>query len=105
MGYAVEYAGEKEFPHLWTLMGGTFHQDFDINGNTLEEIVGSFKRETDPEVWALTRRDIERFLAERPNDKQMIEDFEQMFVPQVITEGWGGMTTRQWLIRVSELLQ
>jgi len=105
MGQAVEYAGEKEFPHLWTLMGGMFHQHFDIFGNTLEEIIGSFKQDTDPEVWAQTRRDIERFLSERPGDKNLAEDFERMFAPQVITEGWDGMTTRQWLIRVSELLQ
>ncbi len=105
MGSVVEYAGEKEFLELWTLMGGTFHQDFDINGSTLEKIIGSFKQETAPEIWAQTKSDIERFLAEGPNDKLLVEDFERMFAPQVITEGWDGMTTRQWLTRVAELLQ
>ena len=105
MGHTVEYAGEKEFPYLWTLMGGTFHQDFDINGNTLEEIISSFREDTSPDIWRQTKSDIERFLAERPNDRQMVEDFERMFVPQVITEGWEGLTTRQFLLKIADLLK
>ena len=30
---------------------------------------------------------------------------EMVFRPDVIIEGWDGMTTRQWLERVKELIQ
>jgi hypothetical protein len=39
-------------PFLRQLLGGWFHQDFDIDGDTLEEILAKFKSVT-PEVEVL----------------------------------------------------
>ncbi len=37
----------QKFPELASFMGGWFHHDFHIHGDTLEEVVAAFKAETD----------------------------------------------------------
>jgi hypothetical protein len=109
MGKIIRLQGTKDFPDLDTLLGGYFHQDFDIFGNTLAEVVATFKKDTapDPDIARRTRSDIARFLAERPDDKKLDSDFEEYFDPGVLVNGWEPEITtwRQWLTRVSELLE
>jgi len=38
---------DHEYPYLNAFIGGWLHQDYDIDGDTLEEIVASFKRRSD----------------------------------------------------------
>ena len=95
---------EREYPHLAQLIGSWFHQDFDIAGNTLEAVIATFKRVSTPADWAETRADIERLLS-RYDDQTLPQEFVRLFQPDVTAEGWDGMTTRQWLTRIEELLR
>ena len=108
MGKIVHLEGTQAYPDLDTLLGGYFHQDYTIDGNTLEEVVAAYKTDAigEPEAIGRVRADIARFTAERTDDKKLDEDFEHMFMPGILPEGWEPDITnwRQWLTRVSELL-
>ncbi len=91
------------YPHLDQLIGGWFHQDFDIEGETLEQIISSHNKVSSAEDRQYTRSDIQKFLQER-DDRQVKEDLIRLFHPDVDPEAWG-MSTRQWLQRIYELLQ
>jgi hypothetical protein len=93
----------NDYPQLDSLIGGWFHQDFDIAGSTLDEIIASYKGVHSSEDWGNARADIQRFLQGR-DDNQVKEDFVRLFQPDVDPETWE-MSTRQWLLRIAELLQ
>ncbi len=53
-----------------------------------------------------TIADIEQFLKQYGHDDASLsEAVERVFHPAIIMEGWEEMTTREWLLRVAELLQ
>lgn len=109
MGKAIHLRGTKEYPDFDAFFGGYFHQDFDIFGNSIEEIIQAFKNDVanEPEILDRVRNDIERFLAVRPVDQTLAEDVESFFAPGVLPEGWEPDITnwRQWLTRVAQLLE
>ena len=74
--------GQAQFPHLASFMGGYFHQDFDINGNTLEAVVATSRAEGDLDFVAPLVSDIDAFL--RTGDDGMAERFEEFFRPDII---------------------
>ena len=97
--------GKFLYRDLDNLIGGWFHQDFDIEGSTLDEVLAAYKRVHSLEDLRRTRADIQKFLEKR-HDRQVKDDFVRLFRPDVEPEAWdGGMTTRQWLLRIAELLQ
>ena len=50
--------------------------------------------------------DIQRFMNFYGKDDVTLRDtMERVFNPDIIVEGWEGMTTREWLLRVVELLE
>jgi hypothetical protein len=93
----------QEYSHLDTLIGGWFHEDYSIDGETLEQIIASYKKVYSVEEWRNARADIERFLQGR-DDNQLKEDFDRLFQPGVDPEAWD-ISTRQWLLRIAELLE
>ena len=93
---------EREYPYLQAFLGGWFHQDCDVDGNTLEELVASFKRRSPERDWQVVRTDIERFLRDR-DDKEVAVDFPRLFQPEVGPAEWG-MTTQEWLETLARLL-
>ncbi len=95
---------EHEYPYLETLIGCWFHQDWKIDGDTLEAVIASFKKVTTPADCAETRADIGRLLS-RYNDQALPQEFVWLFQPDVTVEGWHGMSTQQWLARIDELLR
>ena len=95
---------EHEYPYLDALIGGWFHQDFDIEGDTLEAMIAAFKKVRTPTDCAQTRADIARLLS-RYDDKALPQEFVRLFQPDVTVEGWDGMSTRQWLTRIDALLR
>jgi hypothetical protein len=93
------------FPYLASLIGGYFHQDFDLNGNTLEEIIETSKKTSSAEETAGTIADIQRFLATYgDSDARIATEFVRLFDPGIIAEGWEGLTTRQFLLKIETLL-
>lgn len=90
---------------LAKLIGAWFHQDFDSNGETLDEIIADFRESSFATDIAATRNDIVRFVEEfGQTDELLARAFERVFSPDVIAEGFDGMTTRQWLLRIADLL-
>ncbi len=93
------------YPHLDALLGGYFHQDFDIFGNTLAEILATYRQDASESERQGTVSDIHRFLAEfGQSDASLADALQRVFKPDVIVEGWEGLTTRQWLEELARLL-
>jgi hypothetical protein len=92
---------EQTYPALTDLMGGMFHQDFDIVGNTVAEIIRAFQDVTPRAEQAELRVEIERFLAEHGDD--LDEAFEATFKPSIIPSAFSG-STRAFLEEIRDLL-
>lgn len=92
----------ESYPRLASLIGGWFHQDFDLAGDTLEEIVAAYKKVHSSKDWNGARAEFAKFLQGR-GDAQVRKDFVRLFQPGIDVEAWG-TSTRQWLLRVAELL-
>jgi hypothetical protein len=87
------------YPELETLIGGWFHQDFDINGNTLEEVVAAYRAVTPAHQQRALAGEIRRFL----DDEDVETAFEQRFKPDVSPSGFAP-TTREFLQRIAALV-
>lgn len=89
-----------QYPYLDHLLGGYFHQDFDLVGD-VPEVLAEFVAVQRPEVvWAVLA-DIRRFLNYRSNDLDAA--FHRIFRPSIDPAGWG-KTTAEWLRWVDALL-
>jgi len=89
------------YPALADLIGAWFHQDYDIEGETIPEIIAGFRAVTSSPERALVRADIERFVAEHPSD---LEDaFESVFRPGVMPSAFSG-STRAFLDDINDAL-
>ena len=89
------------YPFLRQLIGGWFHQDFDLGGGSLEEILASYRSVTPPAEVAAARAAIDKLVAAAGDNLE--HEFVQRFHPDVDPSGWG-MTTREWLIQIRNLL-
>ena len=93
----------EQYPYLFNLIGAWFHQDYSIEGNTLEEIMSSFRESSPAEDLLGTRADIHRFLRHF-DGANLQNEFIRMFEPGVLPIAWD-MDTKQFLLRIDELLQ
>jgi hypothetical protein len=103
---ACNFAGfvaEHDYPYLNNLIGGWFHQDFDITGDTLEAVIADFKKNTHSDSWAETRTDIARLL-NLHDDAALSGEFISLFQPGIDPEAWSG-STRRWLSCIDKLLR
>jgi contact-dependent growth inhibition (CDI) system CdiI-like immunity protein len=92
---------DPNYPALSDLMGSMFHQDFDVAGDTLAEIVQAFREVSSRAEQVALENEIERFLLEHADN---VDDaFEKMFRPEVIPAAFSG-STRAFLEEISELL-
>jgi hypothetical protein len=89
------------YPYLDSLIGGWFHQDLDLEGDTLEEILENYKKGSPPDDWPGVRADILRLI--RNSGENLDSEFIRLLQPSVDPAGWG-MTTRDWLMRIHALL-
>jgi hypothetical protein len=88
------------YPEIETLMGGWFHQDFDINGDTLDEIVAAYRAVTPLDQQRALAAEVGRYLAE---ESDVERDFEPRFHPDVSPTGFAP-TTREFLERIASLV-
>jgi hypothetical protein len=88
------------YPELENLMSGWFHQDFDINGDTVEAVVGAYRAVTPANLQRALASDIERFLHDA---KDVEADFQATFKPDIIPTGFAP-TTREFLERIAALV-
>lgn len=89
--------GPQPFPELAAFMGGWFHQDFDIHGDSLEAVVAAFRSESDEALVQPLVADIDAFLA--TGDDGMEERFQEIFRPDVIPTAFRA-TTREFLLAI-----
>jgi hypothetical protein len=80
----------NNYPRLADLIGGWFHQDYDIEGETVAEIIDAFRAVTPPDEQAALRAEISAFLAEHSD--RLDEDFEAIFHPDIIPSALSGST-------------
>jgi hypothetical protein len=102
-GSDSHFVGEHAYPYLASLIGGWFHQGFDIEGDTLEAVIASFRRDTNADDWKETRTDIAGLLR-RYDDAALPREFVRLFAPGIDPVAWAG-STRKWLAWIDELLQ
>ncbi|PIM54299.1 hypothetical protein CS062_05170 [Roseateles chitinivorans] len=93
--------GQQLFPDLAAFMGGWFHQDFDIHGDSLEAVVAAFRSESDADLVRPLVRDIDAFLA--TGDEGMEDRFQEFFRPDIIPTAFRP-TTREFLLAVRDAL-
>ncbi|QPF72253.1 hypothetical protein G8A07_04455 [Roseateles sp. DAIF2] len=93
--------GQELYPELAAFMGGWFHQDFDIHGDSLEEVVAAFKAESDPDLIRPLVDDIDAFLSS--GDEGMDARFQELFNPDIIPTAFRP-TTREFLVAIREEL-
>jgi hypothetical protein len=95
----------KDYPHLDTLVGAWLHQDFDIDGDSLEAIIASYKDAHGPSDWQGVQADILQFVGDADADAAEVgERFVEVFRPDVDPGAWG-MSPREWLLRIHALLK
>jgi len=90
------------YRHLQDLLGGWFHQDFDIAGDTLAEIVDQYKAVTSQDEIAAVIGDIAAFLEQSRDNVDAA--FVEAFRPDIDPAGWG-MTAAQWLLHLRDILE
>ena len=89
------------YPELETLIGGWFHQDFDINGKTVAEVVSAYRQVTPDDQQEALAGEILRFLAQSSN---VDVDFQDQFKPDIIPTAFAP-TTRAFLEQILNALQ
>jgi hypothetical protein len=91
----------RTYPRLANLMGAWFHQDYDIEGETVEEIVSAYRAVTPADHLQQLRAEIDGFVAEHPHD--LMESFEATFRPDVDVAVFSG-SVRAFLHEVSAII-
>lgn len=88
------------YPEIETLLGGWFNQDFDLNGDTIDEIVTAYRKVTPlPQQRALVN-EIGQFLAANNDiDAAFVEEFK----PDISATAFAS-TTRDFLQEIAALL-
>jgi hypothetical protein len=89
-----------DYPEMESLIGGWFHQDFDINGESLDEIVAAYRAVTPQDQQRALAAELRRYLAE---ESDVERDFEQRFRPDVSPTGFTP-TTREFLEKIASLV-
>ena len=84
----------SDYPELEALMSGWFHQDFDIEGDTVEAIIGAFNKSSTVKDRQLLVSDIRSFL--QIQDDRIDEEFIRVFNPDILPTGFA-LTTRAFL--------
>ncbi len=90
-----------DFSHIDRLVGGWFHQDFDLAGSTLGDIVGHYERASSKRELEGLSREIREFLAASRGRED--DEFVKRFSPGVLPAQWS-MNTAQFLECVLQLL-
>ncbi|HEY2024821.1 contact-dependent growth inhibition system immunity protein [Paraburkholderia sp.] len=89
------------YENLYQLICGRFHEDFDLFGNTIEELVSSFTCECTPEEINATVAEIDQFKCDHAGnlDAAFEDEFGSQFNPTLWVH-----TTESFLDEVKRLL-
>lgn len=90
------------YPRLADFMRSWFHQDFDVDGETVEDVVAGFRAVSDRESRDELVRETSHFLGNCSGN--LDEEFESRFHPDVIPAALSG-STRAFLEGILRVLQ
>ncbi len=100
---ALRGRGDREFPALYQLFGGYFHQDWKLEYSDWPEAVSAFRDEAPPHLREDAVAEIARILAagldEQALDRVLYPGLECNFLP-----GARGLTSRAWLEAVADII-
>ncbi len=88
----------SDYPELAALLSGWFHQDFDIESDTVEAIIGAFNMSSTAKDRQSLVNDISRFL--EIGDDRIDEAFVQIFNSDIEPTGFAP-TTRSFLEEIA----
>lgn len=77
----------RRYPRMYEIFGAYFNQDYDIWGETIEEIVECYKRDSSSEHCRELIGEIDKFICDHPSDLDSAfeRDYGDDFDPQL----WG----------------
>lgn len=88
------------FPHLTHFLDAYLHQDWDVDGETLEQVISAYVINSTPSDIVAFEHEIQQFLE---NDIEQTEVVYSSVYPNgVIPSAWD-MTTAQWLRHIVAL--
>jgi len=93
---------QNTFEYLASFISGSFHQDYDIYGDTLDQIVAAFNARAMPKQQERTLADLREYLGQHPDDTELSADFYKRFDWDLIEDAFG--KPRDFLTKVAELL-
>ncbi|EJM15396.1 hypothetical protein PMI21_03314 [Pseudomonas sp. GM18] len=64
----------KEFPELHDFFGAYFHQDWTVEHDTAEQVIGAFLADSDPEDLIVVRQELNALLDQR-KDELVLRDY------------------------------
>jgi hypothetical protein len=91
----------EAFPYLDHFIGAYMHQDWQLFGNTVEEVVASFVKVSDADESHGLKMDIKRFVNYKGND--LDREYQRLFSGSVEPSSWD-MSTREWLLWIERLV-
>lgn len=89
----------ETYPSLRTFFGAYMNQDYDLFGDTPEEVTQAYRDRNNPDVVQGLIGDLRRFLAahESDSDEQFRVTFRRCFKPDISFEDWKQQTLREFL--------
>ncbi len=93
---------QSRYPNLWHIIMCYFHEDFDIFGENIKDIIKYHKNSFDKKDLEKDIKDIERFEIDNSDDldSALEKDFGEQFDPKL----WGHTTT-SFLAELKRLLK
>ncbi|MGV2291955.1 contact-dependent growth inhibition system immunity protein [Trinickia sp. YCB016] len=102
LGSNLRSISESKYLNLWNIIVGHFHEDFDLFGQNIEEIISYHKSVSDASARAETIREIDEFKTDNQGnlDAALEREFGRQFDPKL----WGH-TTESFLDELKHLLK
>jgi hypothetical protein len=95
---------QGRYPQLWQLLGGYFHQDWDLAGPDWRAVVATYRAESDPQDPARAAREIGTLLNATEDDGELERIVYDDFGCDFYLPG-AGLTVREWLAAVRRTLE
>ena len=101
MDFPDDNSLRAQYPALWTLYGGYFHQDWAEDDDTPDDVLRRFREESGDLANAV-RRELGEVLRRWPAEADLVEIHRRLgsslWLPGV------GFTARDWFVHVGEFL-
>ena len=93
---------DTTYPALWQLLGGYFHQDWDIVHETVVQAIADYVRTNWRDEVEQAIEEIDQYLCEHPTG--LLAALEAEFEPMIIV-GENDDEARAWLVRARDQMQ